>query len=229
MMHILSLICLIASAAADDVEIGDILGTSVQGRALEEGSGSGDSGSGTSPPPSPVSPPGAPGAQVATIYKVVLVFTAAGDVSDYPPTMITSLASVVASNAGAGVAVSDVAVTVEPGSVIITSEIVTADAAASTAVTNTVATAFNSPAAASALFSAGGITVDVTSAPTATAVVQSVVIYDSAPKSAEDEMETGAIVGIVIGGLAVVGLAVAGAMYCKSSGGGKDASSQQAV
>jgi len=126
------------------------------------------------------------------------VFTASGDVSDYTPTVVNALETMFAEKEG--VAADKVTVAITSASVVITVEIRSSEAAASTVLSSLQATVGTSAGATAFLSTVPGITITVLS-------VDSLSTTAKAETSSEANF-TGAIVGGVLGGLAALGLLV---------------------
>ena len=135
----------------------------------------------SSPPPVPPAPL-SPGSRLVTVHKTVVQMTAAGDVSDYGTEVKAGLASKFAELAG--VDPSAVTVEVTPASVLITVSIIVQNAAAATALASTVTERLGDASAASAFT---GLT--ITSAPSVTAVTETILI-EAVPPSGPPPTET---------------------------------------
>lgn len=131
----------------------------------------------------------------------MLVLTLSGDVSDYTPAVRAALRSLFAELVG--VALEQVLITVEAGSVVLRVEILSSAAAASTVLARLQA-AVSSPADATSLLSSvPGITITVLS-------VDSLASEPLRASARGDEGNAGAIAGGVVGG--VLGLILLGAL-----------------
>eukprot|EP00966_Prymnesium_polylepis_P179017 4144803-Prymnesium_polylepis.1 len=73
------------------------------------------------PPPSPTAPPGPPGVEPTVVHSVFITMMAAGAVSDYDANKRAEIAAVFAQ--AANLTLSDVAVAVTAGSVIVSAKI----------------------------------------------------------------------------------------------------------
>lgn len=151
-------------------------------------------------------PPSAPPNSVEQFISL-LTLTAAGSPSDYSSAQLDEMAALLAQRAG--VPFSDVTLSLEPGSVIITVRIVTPGDQAAMAITQDLSVALATPQAATTFFapvSGGGIS--VVTAPVILTLVEYVLPPPSPPQvdGAADELSAGSIVSITIGVLLVSAL-----------------------
>jgi len=188
-----------------------------------------------SPPPSPASPsPLAPSSVAidttgssdlsqrtsgAVSYQVAISMSASGVVSDYTPSVVQSLTTAFASQAG--VADELVNVTVLPGSVLITVAIAAPDQQAATTIVVAVTPLTSSASAASAFLSAAsGMNVTVTSDPD-----QPVVLELAAPSAPQPggggDSSTVLVIVLVLVGAFVVACGAGLMLGAKLGGGGK--------
>jgi len=150
---------------------------------------------------------------------VALAFTVSGDIGDYTVSRLHEMAAVVA--AAASVPISDVSMSIAPGSVVITVTIAVADSTQQQTVLQAVTSALDAPAEQASFFSSvSGGGVPIVEVTTETTSISSFIYPPGLPPTQppnEGSDDTGAIIGGILGGVGGTFMCVMGYLVWKNS------------